>query len=208
MPVGTEAVAVGIRRDRSCSRVGLWRARRSGRVAGTAVGPPLRPKTTRRDHDQDDCHQCEGEAPPPDRSSAHAPRAPGADGRPRATRSLRWLDGLLGGGTSGRPRGVDGHGRSEVAGTPQLWRVGSLQGCHLCCSGSSGASQGGNDTCGLKTCQRGRLPPSSPALEQGLTPEDPMDTLRLRRPERKGFVRQGRNRVRTSGGTDGRNAKR
>ncbi len=40
-------------------------------------------------------------------------------------------------------------------------------------SGSSGASQGGNDTCGQKTYQRGRFTPSTPALRCGLTPEDP-----------------------------------
>ena len=133
-----------------------------------------------------------------------------------ATRSLRRLGELLAGGRSGRALGADGQGRSEVAGTPQAWRAGPLQGCHLC-AGPPGASQGGNDTCGLKTCQRGRLSPSSPALEHGLTPEDPIDTLRLWRPERKGFVRECPNRrtsarrvggcVRTSEGTDGRNAR-
>jgi len=53
------------------------------------------------------------------------------------------------------------------------------------CSGSSVASQGGNDTCGQKTYQRGRFSPSTPALRCGLTTEDPIGTLRLSRPERK-----------------------
>lgn len=44
-----------------------------------------------------------------------------------------------------------------------------------------------------KTYQRGRFSPSSPALEYGLTPEDPTDTLRLSRPGRKGLVRQDPN---------------
>ena len=40
-------------------------------------------------------------------------------------------------------------------------------------SGPSGASQGGNDTCGQKTCQRGRFSPSTPALRCGFTLEGP-----------------------------------
>ena len=36
---------------------------------------------------------------------------------------------------------------------------------------TSGASQGGNDTFGLETYQRGRSSPSNPALRSGLTLE-------------------------------------
>ncbi len=53
-----------------------------------------------------------------------------------------------------------------------------MAGCSTPRSGSSGASQGGNDTCGRKTYQRGRFTPSTPALRCGLTPEDPRATLR------------------------------
>jgi hypothetical protein len=38
--------------------------------------------------------------------------------------------------------------------------------------GSSGASKGGNDNCGLETYQRDRFSPSTPALRCGFTPED------------------------------------
>jgi len=52
-------------------------------------------------------------------------------------------------------------------------------------SGPSGASQGGNDTCGRKTYQRDRFSPSIPALRCGLTPEDPEPGYAdLARPER------------------------
>jgi len=76
--------------------------------------------------------------------------------------------------------------RSTFAGcSSSRWRDPKGPGCSTRRSGPSGASQGGNDTCGQKTYQRGRFSPSTPALRCGLTPEDPgPDYADLARPER------------------------
>src|ERR1035438_4774974 len=57
-------------------------------------------------------------------------------------------------------------------------RGATAPGCSPAPKRPSGAYQGGNDTCGQKTYQRGRFTPSTPALRCGLTPEDPKPTLR------------------------------
>ena len=79
--------------------------------------------------------------------------------------------------TSSTPRSTTGERPDKSSVTPPV---------NADSSGPSGASQGGNDTCGQETYQRGRFSPSTPALRCGLTLEDPIDTLRLSRPKRQG----------------------
>ena len=74
---------------------------------------------------------------------------------------------------------TDASRRSTYAGSScSVSRGAPAPGCSPAPNRSSGASQGGNDTCGRKTYQRGRFSPSTPALRCGLTPEDPRPTLR------------------------------
>ncbi len=61
------------------------------------------------------------------------------------------------------------HSRATIAAARNYNGTWVLKGC-----GPSGASQGGNDTCGQKTCQRGRFSPSTPALRCGFTLEGPL----------------------------------
>ena len=94
--------------------------------------------------------------------------------------SRKGTDGFAIAVSSATRRGsTDASRPSTCAGSSCLASRGAgAPGCSPAPNGSSGASQGGNDTCGRKTYQRGRFTPSTPALRCGLTPEDPRPTLR------------------------------
>ena len=109
---------------------------------------------------------------PPIASTARWPSAPSPGSSRRGT------DGFaIAASSATRPGSTDASRPSTYAGSSAS-REARAPGCSPAPNRSSGASQGGNDTCGRKTYQRGRFTPSTPALRCGLAPEDPRPTLR------------------------------